>query len=51
MNIPRVNSGAHWYYPLVIDRFETYCRIETELDRKIKAGTVPPGTPPPAVTN
>ena len=34
-------------YPLVIDRFETYCRIETELDRKIKAGTVPPGTPPP----
>jgi hypothetical protein len=34
-------------YPLVIDRFVTYCRIETELERGIKAGTVPPGTPPP----
>ena len=43
-------GGVCWppdFYPLVMDRFDSYCKIEVELDRKIKAGTVPPGTPPP----
>ena len=34
-------------FPLVVDRFESYCRIEVELGRKIKAETLPPGTLPP----
>ncbi len=47
--VPHVGSVC-WpadFFPLVMDRFETHCKIETELNRKIKAGTVPHDTPPP----